>query len=104
MLCYRKTIKIVSNRTNVFSDSVIQSQTCFSYVNDITSFIYNAIHNVFRNTGKCFSHINRSFRTLYVHCRAIGYKYAGIAMSAFTRKSASVRKHIYIYIYTYICI
>ena len=64
MLCYRKTRKTVCNRTNVFSDSVSYSATCYSFVNGITSFTSNTIHYVLRNTGKCFSHIKRSFRTI----------------------------------------
>ena len=28
---------------------------CLPYINDMTSFTHNAIHNVFRNTGKCLS-------------------------------------------------
>ena len=86
MLCYRKTRKIVLNRTKVFGDSVSQSATCFLYVNDTTSFTYNAMHNVFRYTGKFFSHIKRCFGTFYVYGCAIRYKFAGMAMSAFTRK------------------
>ena len=67
MLCHRKTRKIVLNRTNVFCDSVNYSATCFSYINYIATFTYNAIHNVLRNTGKWFSHIERSFRIFYVY-------------------------------------
>ena len=46
MLSHRKSRKIVSNRTNVISDSVSYSATCFSYINVMTSFTYNA-HTMF---------------------------------------------------------
>ena len=43
------------------------------------------MHNVFRNTGKWFSHIEWSFGTFHVYGWAIGHKFAGIAASAFTK-------------------
>ena len=52
---------IMLNRTDVFSDSINQSVTRFSDIYDITSFTYNAIHNVYRNTGRCLSHNKRAF-------------------------------------------
>ena len=60
MLCYRKTRKILSSRTNVFSYSISYSATCLPYIDDMKSFAYNAMHNVFTNTGS-FNHIKKSF-------------------------------------------